>query len=896
MWFEIHSNNEFSETPNGPINIDGALSESEKQELQEALQAGKEEIYDTTHWQLWDFLYTDVLPHLEYSGLSADIQIQIRALSQKHLSPSSIHPFEIPESLRNTLLQWELNLSLEQGLSDMQNYISDTLALPSDSNMSSAEHSVILTNIHSKIWERISEIDGIISEKRDQYPELSLRELTWIINAEINNFFAQIRDEIIFPAQLCIDFSSQETQSKMLSHMWEGASRENWSPSRIQRAQENMTIQMQELSYLLQDPESSSDNILYQYENILYEREFNLGDFETDMYVQSDETFDVSLLSEADKQIEGKSMLYFLCAVGVQCLPYVWALPGAAADTTDLFSSQDATLMGLKESGLVPEEYHIEKTWLDRVFAGTGLVLSAVWLQALAKSWKLAQALSGIRHLSPSLISESISLFAEKMHLSGDMLQSLKRLLWLSAEEHTKISSHIPNMNHSENIIESGTESFQRTIKHTSESYLSSGGRAGEFGFVDTQGQLHINTSVFDTLPEWKKAWIMREFIAHERAHQAILNLPEGKLREIHQHFMRNNVFEILKNPQKYELHIDRTENPLDITNEILAHMIGRMRVGKEVPSNILNALQASNIDDIFTSFGINSSRRNWESLWGVKNRENLSSAAMRIVDGQILDLSSFWKVDLENAQVFLEAITDFIRKNTDLKNIVGWEEKIFSLSPREQHMLITVQNILKNGQSISGYEIFENAGARADDIIKAVFWKSRYDIMNISIENKTLPASVPSRVEEILPLNEGRDEVWEFSDASSIPADASHIWEEVLTDIPLSEKIQELIPGVIPEQIRSQEGLIQAIKKENLWLLADFIEKNTGVYIDVSANGRLTSYIIKDGKVLKINPALRGNNFDEIMRSLGLQRRSGGDLPRWIADLENIFIDTPTE
>lgn len=57
-------------------------------------------------------------------------------------------------------------------------------------------------------------------------------------------------------------------------------------------------------------------------------------------------------------------------------------------------------------------------------------------------------------------------------------------------------------MNHSENIIESGTESFQRTIKHTPESYLSSGGRAGEFGFVDTQGQLHINTSVFDTLPE----------------------------------------------------------------------------------------------------------------------------------------------------------------------------------------------------------------------------------------------------------------------------------------------------------------------------------------------------------------------------------------------------------
>lgn len=59
----------------------------------------------------------------------------------------------------------------------------------------------------------------LFQKKRDQYPELSLRELTWIINAEINNFFAQIRDEIIFPAQLCIDFSSQETQSKMLSHM-----------------------------------------------------------------------------------------------------------------------------------------------------------------------------------------------------------------------------------------------------------------------------------------------------------------------------------------------------------------------------------------------------------------------------------------------------------------------------------------------------------------------------------------------------------------------------------------------------------------------------------------------------------------------------------------------------
>jgi len=69
------------------------------------------------------------------------------------------------------------------------------------------------------------------------------------------------------------------------------------------------------------------------------------------------------------------------------------------------------------------------------------------------------------------------------------------------------------------------------------------------------------------------------------------MNLPEGKLADIHESFLRNNVFLVIQDAERFGLHFDRAMSPLDTTNEILAHLIGRMRVGKDVPESFLVAL-----------------------------------------------------------------------------------------------------------------------------------------------------------------------------------------------------------------------------------------------------------------------------------------------------------------
>lgn len=445
MWFEINNNNEFVENSEGSIKIDGMLSDEEKQELQDAFECNCSEIKDETDWRLAELLHRDIIPHLENSDLSQDTQTQILQLSEKH-------PYEvinlwitIPEDLEATLSQEWLDLSIARAIWDIESYISRELQLPVDSNISSQEYNAIIWTVGWLIQNNIQTVAEIVEDTKNENPNLSTRELTWIINSKISANFDDMRAHIISPLQLYLKYSSQSEQENLDILMREEAERAYVSQRHPNPdAPVNRTVdQMVESRYntLKQDHRGFTRTMNDSFIRWNIENINELSTIDTYMWVlwteyyqtqkEVKDNLDVSLLNEADKEIEWKAMLYFLCAVWVQCLPYVWAAPWVVADATDIFSSQDATMMWLKEMWLVPDEYNIEKTWVDSILAWAWIVLSVVWLQALAKSWKLAKALQWIKNLTPDMISDSLSLFTSRMWFGDETDDALKWLMWV---------------------------------------------------------------------------------------------------------------------------------------------------------------------------------------------------------------------------------------------------------------------------------------------------------------------------------------------------------------------------------------------------------------------------------------------------------------------------------
>lgn len=238
-------------------------------------------------------------------------------------------------------------------------------------------------------------------------------------------------------------------------------------------------------------------------------------------------------------------------------------------------------------------------------------------------------------------MSSSLSRFISEMNIWDEAADMLRGIMWLEWESADDISE-VANLNRIPNSLQETSSWLERSIRHTPESYLEIGWRSNEYWFVDTDWQLHINTEAFDELSSSEKAQVMREFIAHERAHQAIMNLPEGKLADIHESFLRNNVFLVIQDAERFGLHFDRAMSPLDTTNEILAHLIGRMRVGKDVPESFLVALWEVWIDDITWTFWVNASRNGWNEIGWVRNTDDLSEAAMSQWGENYFEINSF--------------------------------------------------------------------------------------------------------------------------------------------------------------------------------------------------------------------------------------------------------------
>lgn len=320
---------------------------------------------------------------------------------------------------------WEVGLDIFRLLNGLKEYIETQLwKLPE-------EHKV---KIRTSIGRKTGSISEIVEEikAKNSSPE-DFRNKRWILDEKIAGAYNFYTQELFPTLQVKLALARGEqvpetyTRSERIISEFTGEDYGEWNPNYT-----DIDAYMEEIDELLNadvDDEGNFDEGFFSTQRLLSnENEVHSALFE-EMGIQSAEN--ISLLSEEDKQIQAEAMTYYLFAVGVQCLPYIWGVPWVAADATDIFSSQDATMMGLKEMWLVPEEFQMEKTTLDRILAGAGIVLTIVGLQALARSKKLAKAIKNISKIPAEQVSQMLTNFGWKFWLWENSLAGIRRLFWL---------------------------------------------------------------------------------------------------------------------------------------------------------------------------------------------------------------------------------------------------------------------------------------------------------------------------------------------------------------------------------------------------------------------------------------------------------------------------------
>ncbi len=429
----------FEVDTNGSINIDGHLSDAEKQEIHEAFQAGLESIHDSTSGELKNFLIQDLLPHID--TLSPEIKGQALLLLAKHNVEVPNTTPEVPQALLEkfhieddiALQELQKNLGdfwIEAGVTQMLTQYSEYI----DKNLWALSPDVREKIYHSigirmwNLWTLVEEVKITQQENPENGPLTNYR---WIVNSKIEGELWEVNNKILPSAQLLNTW----IQDPQKVHDAESAIfifNEFWETQDAGQQRQAMSYKISEIEDMFAaelDSDGQFDEwgveSLNQNATLHIDREEDANIFAI-AGGKKEELEGIWVLSESDKKLEAETMLYYLCAVGVQCLPYVWAVTGAAADATDIVSSTDATLDGLKAMWLVPPEYMMEKTALDSFLAGAGIVLSLVWLQALAKSKKLATAMKGIKHLDGAMIEKVFESFSAKMWLSDELKDTLK--------------------------------------------------------------------------------------------------------------------------------------------------------------------------------------------------------------------------------------------------------------------------------------------------------------------------------------------------------------------------------------------------------------------------------------------------------------------------------------
>lgn len=125
----------------------------------------------------------------------------------------------------------------------------------------------------------------------------------------------------------------------------------------------------------------------------------------------SEDLWKINILSEVNQEIEKKAMLFFIGGIAAHiaievgpaivwsAIPWpwtaiwalVWAWLWAGLDIKDVFSDREEIMVLLQKAWLVPEEFRMDKTWIDNILAWVWLVPGAT---VAIKWWVLANLMT----------------------------------------------------------------------------------------------------------------------------------------------------------------------------------------------------------------------------------------------------------------------------------------------------------------------------------------------------------------------------------------------------------------------------------------------------------------------------------------------------------------------
>ncbi len=447
------SENEWTQISQEKEKILSLVSDSKKEEF-EAIYTKLDSFFEAEWEQIHKTTQSDLL---EFKELFENSESKIES---NDLQESLDYFWNSQELMELQKAMQEAGLDITQVLGSYQEFISDQLALPENSQISASEYSQLISNIRTLIVSELLELKSEIQDLKDDNNG-EMTNMQWEINSILKDKLSNITDSLFPSAIFYINMSRKEISSQIINEQTKGTKGKLHAWMRLREihsglVSDNLKI-WDDLPKGLIDNDSfftlnSVDN--ERYDNFLMKNKI-VWSGET-MSSQVQWLKEITFLNEKDKQIEDEAMVACLALVWACCVPYAWAVPSVIFDIQDTFSSQDAMICFLKDHKIVPQEYHMDKAFYENILSAVGVIASLVGLQAAAKSTKLAKIM---KKLNTSNVS------AEKMSL---IMNKVWDALWLKWDD----SLQLTKLGERWGVLETKTVKVWNNIENIRDSYI----------------------------------------------------------------------------------------------------------------------------------------------------------------------------------------------------------------------------------------------------------------------------------------------------------------------------------------------------------------------------------------------------------------------------------------
>ncbi|MDC0506172.1 hypothetical protein OAN96_01105 [Candidatus Gracilibacteria bacterium] len=319
-------------------------------------------------------------------------------------------------SLNKKLEKYGVEDGIDNVLSSYDKYMSSKLDGLSPS---------ILAKIKQSIGMRVQnlgdKIDSVEERMNDLGEQDTPRNFRWVVNGAIKDAFSEIDNKILPSALLLAKYTNEtnkesfiEKAIKDMNHQYSDQMPKDTVKKHLTRDFKHKIEQIEEMFAAELDTDGQFDEFgpeTLNQANTLHIDNEGRGDSQIFKNIGGEESdfTNISILSEADQETEKQAMKVFIgmiiahitIEVGPAVLASVVPVAGTAAgaivgaaiggtiDVTDMVSDREVLMQIAQSGNLVPDEYRMDKTMLDNVLAGIGLLPGATIAIKAARANKL---------------------------------------------------------------------------------------------------------------------------------------------------------------------------------------------------------------------------------------------------------------------------------------------------------------------------------------------------------------------------------------------------------------------------------------------------------------------------------------------------------------------------